>query len=252
VAITPLVATVAVGAPGSVAFPGTQPQQTLSAPQTLTITNTGTAPLEISSLTFAGSDPQDFLVASDGCLGQIAATASCTLRLSFAPQAQGSRQATLQIASNDPASPASVPLSGTGGPLPQGPAGANGTNGANGAQGAPGPAGEIELVKCAIVTKTVTRTIGHTHRRVRIRREKCTAKLVSGAVKFTTTGAADRASITRGRVLYATGSGVATSSGHWQLVLVDVRPLGRGRYTLTLRSSHERRNVTRRIEIMIG
>ena len=133
VTITPLVATLSFSPSNGLAFAGTQPMQTLSSPQTLTVINTGTGPLQISSLTFAGNDPGDFLVSSNGCMGQIAAGASCTLGVSFAPQAPGNRTARLQIASNDPNSPASVPLSGTGGQLPQGPPGATGATGLTGA-----------------------------------------------------------------------------------------------------------------------
>lgn len=84
VAITPLAPTLSLGASGSVTFPGTQPQETVSAPQALTISNNGNAPLSISSLTFSGSDPGDFFVRSDGCLGEIAASSSCSLRIEFA------------------------------------------------------------------------------------------------------------------------------------------------------------------------
>ena len=49
VTITPLVATVSVGPAGSQSFPGTQPMQTVSSPISLTITDTGTGPLQISS-----------------------------------------------------------------------------------------------------------------------------------------------------------------------------------------------------------
>lgn len=43
----------------------TQPLETVSAPQTLTISNIGSMPLAISGLTFVGSDPGDFFVGSD-------------------------------------------------------------------------------------------------------------------------------------------------------------------------------------------
>ena len=72
VAITPLAPTLSLRASGSVTFPGTQPQETVSAPQPLTISNNGNAPLSISSLTFSGSDPGGYFVGSDGCLGEIA------------------------------------------------------------------------------------------------------------------------------------------------------------------------------------
>ena len=94
-------------------FPGRQPVQTSSDPQTLTLTDTGDAPLEISGVTLGGTDPGDFVLGANGCTSQIAPGASCTLQVSFTPQAQGPRSATLQIASNALGSPVSVPLSGT-------------------------------------------------------------------------------------------------------------------------------------------
>jgi hypothetical protein len=43
----------------------TQPLETVTAPQTLTISNIGSMPLAISGLTFVGSDPGNFFVGSD-------------------------------------------------------------------------------------------------------------------------------------------------------------------------------------------
>ena len=120
--------------PSSLSF-ATQAQSTLSAPQTVTVTNTGLGQLVVTGLAFAGTDPQDYVVTSNGCLGQIAPTVSCTIGVSFAPQEQGPSSATLQIASNDPKSPASVTLLGTGGQLPQGPPGQTGATGQAGQTG---------------------------------------------------------------------------------------------------------------------
>jgi hypothetical protein len=61
--------------------------------------------------------------------------------VSFTPQAPGARTATLQIASNDPASPLTVALSGTGGAPVQSQSGQTGATGPRGATGATGPAG---------------------------------------------------------------------------------------------------------------
>ena len=228
--ITPLVATLSFSPSNGLAFAGTQPMQTLSSPQTLTVINTGTGPLQISSLTFAGNDPGDFLVSSNGCMGQIAAGASCTLGVSFAPQAPGNRTASLQIASNDPNSPPSVPLSGTGGQLPQGPPGATGATGLtgatgaqgpqgsagqNGAPGAQGPAGKIELVVCHKTTKPTT-THGKKHTRTA---QKCTTRLVSGPGKFVIDSDDLGASLSRAGATYATGVAMPVAADSWQLVL---------------------------------
>jgi hypothetical protein len=132
-------------------FPGTQPQQTISAPQTLTITNEGGNPLSITGTTFADSaspltsdHPEDFLIGSSSCLGPVAFEATCRLTVRFAPQGEGTRTASLQIASNAGAGTTVIALSGTGGSLPQGPPGATGPTGATGpggAAGSPGAAG---------------------------------------------------------------------------------------------------------------
>jgi hypothetical protein len=140
-----------------------------------------------------------------------------------------------------------VPLSGTGGSLPQGPPGTNGatgTTGATGATGAQGPPAKIELITCKTVPKTVNGK-RRTH-------QKCTGRLVSGTVKFTTGTASARASIFRGRIIYATGASVAIGDGRTQLLLNDLRVLHPGRYTLTVRSRHQRHWIARRAMITIG
>ncbi len=230
VTITPPVATLSFSPAAGLAFSGTQPMQTLSSPLSLTITDTGTGPLQVSSLTFAGADSQDFLISSNGCMGQVAAGASCTLDVSFAPQGQGARSASLQIASNAQGSPASVPLSGTGGSLPQGPQGP-------GRDRPGGQSWQIELVVCQKVKKHGKTT------------QHCTAKLVTGPVKFTTARDTDSATVARAGVTYASGIAIRTGAGRWQLVLRDRRVLRAGRYTLTLRSGHR---VTERRSIVIS
>ena len=105
----------------------------------------------------------------------------------------------------------------TGAQGPAGPTGAQGQAGPTGAQGPIGPAGKVELVTC----KTVK---GKQH---------CTTKLVSGTVKFTTSGLAARATLSRHGVLYASGA-ARTAHGRVSLRLAPVRRLGPGKYTLTL------------------
>jgi glycine rich protein len=142
-----------------------QPQATLSAPQSVTVTNTGVTPLLATGLTFNGANAGDFLVTSDDCRGNtIDPGNSCIVNVNFAPQGQNTRGATLAIESNDPLSPATVALSGTGSGLaagpqgPAGPAGPQGPTGPTGPQGPPGPAGKVicnntsvALVLCSII-----------------------------------------------------------------------------------------------------
>lgn len=119
-----------------------QPQSTLSASQSITITDTGSGnPLQVTGFLLSGPNAADFVVTSDDCRGQITPGKSCVVNVAFAPQGQGSRTATLQIETNDPNSPATVALAGTGSPMPTGPAGPQGTTGAQGAAGPQGDTG---------------------------------------------------------------------------------------------------------------
>jgi hypothetical protein len=155
-------------------------------------------------------------VKDDRCDGGVAVGASCKIGVRFAPQAQGASSATLTISTNAPTQPAAIALSGTGGPLPQGP------------KGSTGASGKVELVTCQIVTKT-TKVHGRTRKTTT---KKCTTKLVSSPVKFTT--AAADATLARGRIVYGTGTAVATG-GVRKLSLTMRRHLIAGRYSLTLR-----------------
>ncbi len=263
----------ATAAPGSLTF-GTQPQTTVSAPQTVTITNTGQADteLDVTGVAFVGADPGDFFVGSDNCGAPIPPSGSCQVTVNFAPQAQGSRVARLLVASNDPNGPAIVGLSGTGGQLPQGPqgptgpkgpagstgatgaagpTGAQGPSGSNGAIGALGPTGatgatgptgapgKVELVVC----KTVTR-----HHKKQVR---CTGRLVSGTLILTGSSAM-QVTLTRSGTKYATGQSLNLGHGRSELVLAPLRPVRRGTYTLTLRHRHGRRWITSRRHITMG
>ena len=88
----------------------------LSASQTVTLTNTQTVPLAISSIVVSGGNAaSDFSVGNMCPLSHpLAAGASCTVNVRFAPSALGSRTATLMITDNASGSPQTVALSGTG------------------------------------------------------------------------------------------------------------------------------------------
>jgi urease beta subunit len=101
-------------APTSLAFGG-QPVSTSSAAKRVTVTNSGSAPLTVGSVTIAGTNAGDYRVTANGCsAGPVAPGAACSVDVSFAPTATGSRSATLTLSDNAPDSPQSVPLSGTG------------------------------------------------------------------------------------------------------------------------------------------
>jgi hypothetical protein len=99
-------------APSSLNF-GNVGVNTTSAARTVTLTNSGTGALTISSVAISGSS--DFSIGANTCSGSLAAGASCTTSLTFRPSAAGARAATLTYTDNAANSPTqSVALSGTG------------------------------------------------------------------------------------------------------------------------------------------
>jgi hypothetical protein len=242
-----------------------QPQNTLSTPQTLTITNTGSMPLRLADLTLGGTDPSDFFLANDACSQHtLAEMTSCTTSVYFAPTAQGSRSAQISIPGNV-TRPDLLSLSGSAGPLPPGPPGptgapgAGGTNGSDGFVGAIGPEGPAspqgpigpegpaspqgpigppgatgpacrraargQIELMSCTTTTTTTTVQG--QKTSVVRQKCTTKLISSPTKFT--AKASRATLSLGRVIYARGTASAS-----RLRLHSHRALRAGRYTLTL------------------
>jgi hypothetical protein len=89
-----------------------------SAPQSLTLTNTGGVPLSISAINLSGQDAPDFKL-STACPGVLAVGSTCKASVSFAPSAPGVRTALLSFASNDAISPRMVVITGTGVGTPQ-------------------------------------------------------------------------------------------------------------------------------------
>ena len=98
-------------------------QLTLRSTVSAIIGNGGGLPLTLGTLTFGGAAAGDYaLASSNGCTPAlvIAPAGSCTLVVSFAPTAAGSRVASLSITHDAAGSPAAVALSGTATPAPQG------------------------------------------------------------------------------------------------------------------------------------
>jgi trimeric autotransporter adhesin len=88
---------------------------TTSAPQSITIANTGNASLFINSAATRGANPLDFTELSDGCSGlSLAAGTSCSVSITFSPTASGARSATFILTDNAAGSPQTVPITGTG------------------------------------------------------------------------------------------------------------------------------------------
>ena len=144
--LTPATATPSTS---EITFPTTQPQSTLSPPQTVTLSNEGGNPLMISGETFGASEPalstdhpEDFLIGSSTCFGAVAFEATCQLQVRFAPQGSGERTATLRIGGNIGEGTRVITLSGTGGALPQGEPGEKGEQGESGEAGEKGDPGE--------------------------------------------------------------------------------------------------------------
>ena len=79
------------------------------------ITNTGSADLNVGSLTLAGTNPGDFALQNDTCTGAaVTPTNSCSFEATFTPAAEGTRSATVNIPSNAASSPDSLNVTGTG------------------------------------------------------------------------------------------------------------------------------------------
>jgi hypothetical protein len=104
-------------APASISFAATT-QGTISSVQALTLTNSGTAPLHLtSSITMAGANAAEFILVSNGCIAAAYPTgASCTITLKFAPLGTGQRSAALQIADDAAGSPQTVAIAGQSNP----------------------------------------------------------------------------------------------------------------------------------------
>lgn len=99
--------------PSTVSYP-TQEVGTISAPQSVTITNTGTAPLFINGERQGGNDPLDFGESNDQCVGtSVAVGASCTIQVDFRPTATGTRTATISVIDNAANSPQAIAFTGT-------------------------------------------------------------------------------------------------------------------------------------------
>ena len=225
----------------AIGFAGAQPQGLASSAQTLTVTDDGSAPLVVSGFILGGPNPADYLV-DNGCQQPVAAGASCTILIRFAPQAPGPSTGTLTLETNAVVAPPTVALSGTGGGAAvQGPTGPAGATGPGGSAGAPG---KVRLVTCHAVKKTVTRK----HKKVRVTQQKCTTKTVTGGAKFTTTGASERATLWRAGVVYARGG--ANASG--AVVLRAQRPVTPGSYVRTLRIVRRGRTSTFWEPVTIG
>jgi uncharacterized protein YjdB len=104
-AATPATATVS---PNTLVF-ASQPVHVASAAQTVTLTNSGSAQLNISSIVATGDFSQ-----TNNCSSVLPGSTSCSVSVTFTPTAAGSRTGTLTFTDNATNSPQAVSLSGTG------------------------------------------------------------------------------------------------------------------------------------------
>jgi len=94
--------------PTSLTFSG-QTVSTQSAPQTVTVTNSGNVTL--SSLTIARTGN---FSETNTCPASLSAGANCTISVTFSPLGAGSQSGTITVTDNAANSPQTIPLSGTG------------------------------------------------------------------------------------------------------------------------------------------
>ncbi len=96
--------------PSSLTFTS-QPLNSTSLPQTVTVNNTdATFNLVVSNVSTTGN----FAVSTNNCVAAVTPGNSCTLLVTFTPLSTGPLQGTLVIAGNGSTMPATLPLSGTG------------------------------------------------------------------------------------------------------------------------------------------
>ncbi|MBV8514526.1 MAG: choice-of-anchor D domain-containing protein, partial [Acidobacteria bacterium] len=98
--------------PATVAF-GNQGVGTTSTAETVTLKNNSTATVSNIVVSITGSGAASFAETTQ-CGATLAAGASCTISVTFAPTATGAVTATLSVADSDPSSPQTATLTGTG------------------------------------------------------------------------------------------------------------------------------------------
>ncbi len=107
--------------PSTIAF-GSIKKGTTSAPRTLLLKNTGTAPLTIDEIVIGGVHAAEFarvVGGADNCGALLAPGASCTITLTFTPSAAGQRTGQLRIENSSAGGVVLVSLSGRGTEIPE-------------------------------------------------------------------------------------------------------------------------------------
>jgi hypothetical protein len=100
--------------PSSLTFTNQQPGVP-SAPQTVTVSNTGGSPMANVGFSLTGAAASSYSIAATTCGALLASGSSCTVQIVFTPSATGAIAATLAVSSSTSGViPASVPLNGSG------------------------------------------------------------------------------------------------------------------------------------------
>lgn len=98
---------------------GNQQVGTSSTAQIITIANSGTGTLEVTNVTATGIDAGDFVLGPGGTCGgasfALAPTKSCTIAVTYRPEAVGAQNGAVTITDNAAGSPHAVTLKGFGG-----------------------------------------------------------------------------------------------------------------------------------------
>jgi YVTN family beta-propeller protein len=101
-------------APASLGFADQAPG-TSSEPKGLTVTNMGNEALQVSHVTLAGKNPDQFTVLGDTCTAAAVEPGhSCTVSVEFGPTAFGFQNALVEIEDDAPGSPHAVQVTGSG------------------------------------------------------------------------------------------------------------------------------------------
>ena len=101
--------------PTSISF-NSAPVGSSSAAQMLTLTNTGTASLTLSSIVISGTNSSDFSQTNNcpSSSSSLASGGSCSISVTFTPAAAGARNASVVVADNAAVSPQIASLAGIG------------------------------------------------------------------------------------------------------------------------------------------
>ena len=102
--------------PSTLAFQSTT-VGAVSAVQFISLSNPGTAPLTISTISVAGANPADF-AETNNCNSTLAPGTGCSISVTFTPAIVGSLVASISITDNAAGSPQTVPLLGVATAVP--------------------------------------------------------------------------------------------------------------------------------------